>query len=44
MASLATLRSGADLTLVEAAVLCGELLPQLACRDAFTVELDAKCT
>ncbi|MDT5398139.1 MAG: hypothetical protein QOK33_1370 [Mycobacterium sp.] len=40
VASLATLRSGADLTLVEAAVLCGELLPQLACRDAFTVELD----
>jgi superfamily II DNA or RNA helicase len=40
VASLATLRSGADLTLVEAAVLCGELLPRLACRDAFTVELD----
>ncbi len=29
-----------DLTMAEAAVLCGEVLPQLDCRDAFTVELD----
>jgi superfamily II DNA or RNA helicase len=40
VASLTTLRSGVDLTMVEAAVLCGEILPQLDCRDAFVVELD----
>ncbi|MGH3643247.1 MAG: SNF2-related protein, partial [Mycobacterium sp.] len=40
VASLTTLRSGVDLTMVEAAVLIGELLPQLDCRDAFTIELD----
>ncbi len=40
VASLATLRAGVDLTLAEAAVLIGELLPQLDCRDAFTIELD----
>lgn len=39
-ASLELLRSGVDLTLVEAAVLCDEILPQLACRDAFTVDVD----
>jgi superfamily II DNA or RNA helicase len=40
VASLVTLRSGVELTLVEAAVLYGELLPRLDCRDAFTVELE----
>jgi superfamily II DNA or RNA helicase len=40
VASMATLRSAIELTLVEAAVLCSEILPQLDCRDAFTVELD----
>ncbi|MDT5152886.1 MAG: hypothetical protein QOI01_4619 [Mycobacterium sp.] len=40
VASLTTLRSGVDLTMVEAAVLCGEILPQLDCRGAFTIELD----
>jgi superfamily II DNA or RNA helicase len=40
VASTATLRSGVDLTLAEAAVLCGEVLPQLDCRDSFAVELD----
>ena len=39
-ASPTTLRSGVDLTLAEAAVLVGELLPALACRDAFTVEVN----
>jgi superfamily II DNA or RNA helicase len=40
VASTATLRAGVDLTLAEAAVLCGEVLPQLDRRDSFTVELD----
>ncbi|MBJ7336653.1 DEAD/DEAH box helicase [Mycolicibacterium sp.] len=40
VASRATLCSGVDLTLAEAAVLVGELLPQLGCSDAFTIELD----
>jgi superfamily II DNA or RNA helicase len=39
-ASPATLRSGIDLTLVEAAVLIDELLPQLNCRGAFAIEVD----
>jgi len=32
-------RSGVDLTLAEAAVLVGEVLPALDCRDAFSVEM-----
>jgi len=39
-ASTSTLRSSVDLTLAEAAVLCGEILPQLDCRDAFMVEIE----
>jgi len=38
-ASPATLRAGVDLTLAEAAVLIGESLPALDCREAFTVEV-----
>ena len=41
-ASLATLRRGARLTFAEAAVLCGEILPALGCRNAFAVELDQR--
>jgi superfamily II DNA or RNA helicase len=40
VASTTTLRSPVDLTIAEAAVLCGEILPQLDCRDAFAVEID----
>jgi len=40
VASTTVLRSAVDLTLVEAAVLCGDILPKLSCRDAFIVELD----
>ncbi|MDP9164954.1 MAG: DEAD/DEAH box helicase [Actinomycetota bacterium] len=40
VASPDTLRSGVDLTLTEAAVLVGEVLPRVECSDAFTVELD----
>jgi hypothetical protein len=40
VASIATLRSSVDLTMAEAAVLCVEVLPQLDCRDAFTIEID----
>ncbi len=39
-ASWATLCSGVDLTLAEAAVLIGELLPQLDCSDSLTIEVD----
>jgi superfamily II DNA or RNA helicase len=39
-ASIATLRSSVDLTPAETAVLCGEILPQLDCREAFTIEID----
>jgi superfamily II DNA or RNA helicase len=39
-ASTSTLRSSVDLTIAEAAVLCGEILPQLDCLDAFTVEIE----
>jgi hypothetical protein len=39
-ASMATLRMSVDLTMAEAAVLCGEILPQLDCRDAFMLEID----
>jgi hypothetical protein len=39
-ASIATLRSSVELTLAESAVLCGEILPQLGCRDAFAIEID----
>jgi superfamily II DNA or RNA helicase len=40
VASLSTLRAAVDLTLTEVAVLCGEILPRLDCRDAFAVEID----
>ena len=40
VASTPTLRSTVDLTIAEAAVLCDEILPQLDCRDAFSVEID----
>jgi hypothetical protein len=40
VASIATLRSSIDLTMAEAAVLCVEVLPQLDCLDAFTIEID----
>jgi hypothetical protein len=40
VASTSTLRSSLDLTIAEAAVLCGEILPQLDCRDAFSVEIE----
>jgi hypothetical protein len=40
VASTPTLRSTVDLTIAEAAVLCGEILPQLDCRDAFSVEIE----
>jgi superfamily II DNA or RNA helicase len=39
-ASTATLRGAVDLTAVEAAVLCGEVLPGLACADDLVVEID----
>ena len=39
-ASTSTLRSSVELTIAEAAVLCGEILPQLGCRDAFSVEIE----
>ncbi|MEU0494350.1 SNF2-related protein [Mycobacterium sp. NPDC006124] len=39
-ASPTTLRAGVDLTLAEAAVLVGETLPVLDCRDGFTVEVE----
>lgn len=38
----ATARSAVELTLPQAAVLCGEILPQLDCRDAFTIEIDER--
>jgi superfamily II DNA or RNA helicase len=41
VASLQILRSGVDLTMPEAAVLIGETLPGLVCRDAILVEVDA---
>jgi SNF2 family DNA or RNA helicase len=44
VASTYLLRSGVDLTLAEAAVLCGEVLPNLDCRDAFIVELDQEAS
>ena len=40
IASLATLRSAVDLTAAEAAVLCGEVLADLDCLDALTIEID----
>jgi superfamily II DNA or RNA helicase len=40
VASLATLRAGVDLTMAEAAVLIGESVPRLDCRDAFIIEVD----
>ena len=40
VAATSTLRSSVDLTGAEVAVLCGEILPQLDCRDAFSVEID----
>jgi superfamily II DNA or RNA helicase len=40
VAAPTTLRAGVELTLVEAAVLCAELLPQLDCRESFVIELD----
>jgi superfamily II DNA or RNA helicase len=40
IASLGTLRSSIDLTMTEAAVLIGEMLPRLDCADAFVVEVD----
>lgn len=39
-ASLTTLRSAVELTAAEAAVLCGEVLTELDCRDALTIEVD----
>lgn len=40
VASPATLRSPVDLTAVETALLCGEILPGLACADELTVEIN----
>ena len=40
VAAPATLRAALELTLVEAAVLCGELLPRLDCREFFVLDLD----
>lgn len=39
-ASQATLLTGVDLTLTEAAVLVGEVLPALDCRDEFVLDVD----
>ncbi|CAN5491520.1 DEAD/DEAH box helicase [soil metagenome] len=39
-ASLPTLCGAVELTRTEAAVLCGETLPKLDCRGAFTIEID----
>ena len=40
VAAPATLLGGVELTLTETAVLLAELLPQLDCRDAFTIDVD----
>ncbi|WP_284227512.1 DEAD/DEAH box helicase [Mycobacterium antarcticum] len=40
VAAPATLLAGVELTLTETAVLLGELLPRLDCRDAFTIDVD----
>jgi superfamily II DNA or RNA helicase len=40
VASTSTLCSSVELTMAEMAVLCGEILPQLDCRDAFTIEIN----